>query len=292
MSTWKAILKFKCFHRLSALIIYLLIGAAIFQKIEKTDEPNKDVAQRIFKATQNKLSLRLGVNISDEVFMMAAEDIAKAAVIRNKPDWTYWRAFDFVFIAISTIGYGDIVPETTLGRGVLIIYALIGLPIVMVTMNGTGKLLSNINMRTIIAIEKRLLKKEEHVYLNIKCYTFSLVSFVTSILITGAVFAHTHEVSYITGLYASFVTLTTIGFGDFRFRAPSDSSAFAVTEVPLTLLSLTIVSCIFNTSVELAGQMHNQIKAGCDAQHNREEDTPATRNELTLEDVISVKPAT
>lgn len=104
MSLWKVILKLKCLHRLVILTIYLLIGAAIFEKLEKTDEPNKVVAERIDKATLKELSLRLGINISYKDFKTTAKGIVKAEVLRNTPDWTYWRAFDFVFIAVSTIG--------------------------------------------------------------------------------------------------------------------------------------------------------------------------------------------
>lgn len=213
------------------------------------------------------------------------------------PSWLALNCINLVFY--FHIGYGDIVPQTRLGRGVFIIYAMIGLPIVMVTINNTGKLLSEINMRIILAIEKRLLKKEEHPYLAIKCYAASLVQFIVLITVVGFSYSHYHDTSYTMGLYVTFVTLTTIGFGDFRFSLQGSeeivySSPLAITEVPLTLLALTIFACIFNTSVELVGKVHNQIEASCHAEHNKEGTASGTRNEFTLQefDDNSFKPAT
>lgn len=104
MNLWKLITKLRCIPRLTLLIVYLLIGAAIFVSLEQTDEPNKVVAGRILSATQTTLSLRLGVNITDEDFLGAIKNISEAVSLRSKQDWTFWKAFDFVFVALTTIG--------------------------------------------------------------------------------------------------------------------------------------------------------------------------------------------
>ena len=99
--------KRRCPQKVVTLIIYILIGAAIFVKLEKTDESNQIVADRILKTVQEDLSLQLGVNISNQEFLNAVSNIAKALKIRARYDWTYWRAVDFVVVALTTIGKHD-----------------------------------------------------------------------------------------------------------------------------------------------------------------------------------------
>jgi len=133
MNLRELVVKLKCLPRLTALAVYILIGAAIFVKLEKTEEPNEVVANRILKVVQERISLQFGINITDQEFMSVVDNITEAAVIRARPDWTFWRAFDFSFISLTTIG-------SPIGQGVFIIYALIGLPLTMVTLKYTGKL--------------------------------------------------------------------------------------------------------------------------------------------------------
>ncbi|KAK3726590.1 hypothetical protein QZH41_009765, partial [Actinostola sp. cb2023] len=196
MNLRELIVKLKCLPRLTALAVYILIGAAIFVKLEKTEEPNEVVANRILKAVQERISLQFGINITDQEFMSVVDNITEAAVIRARPDWTFWRAFDFSLLSLTTIVptseifvqsgpsakarwdfvwcnvyfrgqqtgtpdengcYGDIAPRSPIGQGVFIIYALIGLPLAMVTLKYTGEFMSVCLGKIVVAVEKKIL---------------------------------------------------------------------------------------------------------------------------------------
>lgn len=68
-----------------------------------------------------------------------------------------------------------------------------------------------------------------------------------------------NQIGYLEGIYASFVMLSTIGFGDYvidfkeaqRKRHISDASmtALLVLNFPLLLINLTIVSCFLNSII-------------------------------------------
>ena len=53
--------------------------------------------------------------------------LISGAVFSATEGWTYWESFYFVFITISTIGFGDFVPAKETGRLFLILFILIGL---------------------------------------------------------------------------------------------------------------------------------------------------------------------
>ncbi|KAN0062040.1 Potassium channel [Thecaphora frezii] len=46
--------------------------------------------------------------------------------------WSYFHAFWFCFIAMITIGYGDLSPKTQIGRGVFVVWGLIGVAVLTI----------------------------------------------------------------------------------------------------------------------------------------------------------------
>ncbi|XP_063628753.1 TWiK family of potassium channels protein 7-like [Cydia splendana] len=57
-------------------------------------------------------------------------------------EWNLALAFFYSLTVLTTIGYGNIAPRTILGKGVTVIYALIGIPLTLVYLSNVGSLLS------------------------------------------------------------------------------------------------------------------------------------------------------
>ncbi|CAK5123802.1 unnamed protein product [Meloidogyne enterolobii] len=57
--------------------------------------------------------------------------------------WTYTNSLFFATTVITTIGYGNLVPMTRLGRIACICFALFGIPLLLVTIADIGKFLSD-----------------------------------------------------------------------------------------------------------------------------------------------------
>lgn len=166
-------------------------------------------------------------------------------------------------------GYGNMVPRTRLGQGVFIIYALFGLPLTMITLKYTGQLLMRCILKLISAIEKNIFGKDEPTHLKLKSIIVSLFWFIILHVYTAFMFKYVNKISYIEGLYASFVTFSTIGFGDYSIHNSigKENLTLYVTAVirkvfllPLILIDLSVVSCLLNSIMFMMENMHNRLE--------------------------------
>lgn len=125
---------------------------------------------------------------------------------------------------ISFIGYGHMTPITTWGRTFCIVYALFGIPIAGLMLKSIGEKVAEIIPNVITRIEKRLLRNDEPANINIKT-TIIVFVIMALLLLTLAAFAHAYEGwTFFEGFYFAFITLSTIGFGDFVPLHPADTT--------------------------------------------------------------------
>lgn len=161
-----------------------------------------------------------------------------------KHDWTFYHSFFFAFIICSTVGYGNISPHNTFGRMFLIIYALIGIPvngflfaylgdffgktvneiIIKKKINQFSQTHIHIFVIQFIGVYKRYKSYKMATTKNYVPQRFTLIGRILLYLIPGIVififlpsclFTYIEGWPYSVSIYYSFVTLTTIGFGDF-----------------------------------------------------------------------------
>uniref|UniRef100_A0A2M3ZFH7 Putative open rectifier potassium channel protein 1 n=1 Tax=Anopheles braziliensis TaxID=58242 RepID=A0A2M3ZFH7_9DIPT len=134
--------------------------------------------------------------------------------------WDFYHSFYFAFIICSTVGYGNISPHNTFGRIFLIFYALIGLPVNGFFFAYVGEFFS----RGFVRLYQRYKAYKLSANAGYVPRKFNLIGQIILYLIPGVivfifapacVFTYFEKWPYDVSVYYSFVTLTTIGFGDF-----------------------------------------------------------------------------
>ncbi|TRY67051.1 hypothetical protein TCAL_07815 [Tigriopus californicus] len=135
--------------------------------------------------------------------------------------WNLYNAVFFSFTALTTIGYGHLSPSTQAGKAVCILYSLLGIPINGVLIGSLATFFGN----RINKLKKRTSKKTQkasgfkgkrylRVFLEIIFYLIPGLGIF--VFIPAGVFCLIEDGwTYLDSFYYAFVTLTTIGFGDY-----------------------------------------------------------------------------
>ncbi|CAI4231199.1 unnamed protein product [Auanema sp. JU1783] len=168
----------------------------------------------------------------------------KSRADRGEKMWTASSALFFAATTMATIGYGNIVPATSSGRIACVVFALFGAPLAIITIGDLGKFLSECTIwlykqmkkaKIVIRTRWKRLRgsaKEDCEDQSDKSSTSTLdweelvmdktevpVLMVFTILLLyiafgGVLFSFLEGWSYMDAFYYSFISLTTIGFGD------------------------------------------------------------------------------
>ncbi|XP_021913562.1 open rectifier potassium channel protein 1 isoform X2 [Zootermopsis nevadensis] len=127
--------------------------------------------------------------------------------------WDFYNSVFFVLTVVSTIGYGNLVPSSSLGRLLMIGYALIGIPINGILLATLAEFFSTALVRVHMRYKTKPFETRAGMVADIILYL--IPGFVIFIFLPTGVFMHFEGWTFVESLYYAFVTLSTIGFGDF-----------------------------------------------------------------------------
>jgi voltage-gated potassium channel Kch len=193
-----------------------------------------------------------GIEYSNEISTInASNNGTQGNITRSEIEWTYGASLYYTIVSSTTVGYGDITPSTVGGRAYMEVFlmfslaltgALIGV-ISAATLQNAKSLffLIGYNIRKLLdkcfgrhtvgdnenehSFEKKLHGMERVCY---KFFTYRLVQGIlfyiaiwAFILIGGVIFSAIEGWSYQNAHWYCFITLTTIGYGDFVPKTPA-----------------------------------------------------------------------
>ncbi|XP_073983226.1 open rectifier K[+] channel 1 isoform X2 [Rhodnius prolixus] len=137
--------------------------------------------------------------------------------------WTYYNSFFFALTTLSTIGYGNLTPSSTEGRWLVIVYSLIGIPFNGIVLAQLGDFFGSTFMKAHHRYKNQVYETRMELILDILLYL--VPGMAIFILAPTFVFQFFENWSFTEGIYYAFVSLTTIGFGDFVAGQKTDDSA-------------------------------------------------------------------
>ncbi|KAM6954617.1 potassium channel subfamily K member 2b [Aplochiton taeniatus] len=204
------------------VVLYLIIGAAVFQALEQPHERSQQLAILVEKL--DFLTVHSCVNTSEledlikQVVSAIRAGVNPSGKFSNQTTlWDLSSSFFFAGTVITTIGFGNISPHTEGGRIFCIIYALLGIPLFGFLLAGVGDQLGTIFGKGIAKVEKMIVKWKVS---QTKIRVFSTVIFILFgcllfVALPVAIFKHIEGWSTLESIYFVVITLTTIGFGDY-----------------------------------------------------------------------------
>ncbi|XP_072365214.1 potassium channel subfamily K member 2 isoform X2 [Scyliorhinus torazame] len=204
------------------VVLYLIIGATVFQALEQPAESSQKTAITIQKLEflekhmcVNSLELELLIQHLMEAVNAGVNPAGNST--NQTSHWDLGSSFFFAGTIITTIGFGKISPTTVGGKVFCIIYALLGIPLFGFLLAGVGDQLGTIFGKGISKVEDVFLewKISQTKIRVISTFIFILFGCLLFVAIPAIIFKHIEGWTALESIYFVVITLTTIGFGDF-----------------------------------------------------------------------------
>ncbi|XP_074986061.1 potassium channel, subfamily K, member 16-like isoform X2 [Caretta caretta] len=241
---------------------YLLLGTIGFWALEKNAE--KELKMAVIQMKEAFLQNFTHLTVAEvEQFVKNLTDAVQRGIypVGNESqtevsNWDLSNSFFFVGAVVSTIGYGTLCPKTSAGQIFCVFFASFGIPFNIVFLHRVSKMLSLLCERLGRWLYEKGMKK----------------------VVEGW--------SYSEGVYFAFITLSTIGFGDYVVGKQPDRnypSYYRSLVAIWIIFGLAWIALLFNllttlledTEKKIAQDLHKMRKAGKDNEENQKRYQPA-----------------
>ncbi|XP_004082856.1 potassium channel subfamily K member 3 [Oryzias latipes] len=230
-----------------SILTYLVVGAAVFETLESKQERSQ---RRKLEARKYELLRRY--NLTRANF----EDL-ELVVLQLKPhkagvQWKFAGSFYFAITVITTIGYGHAAPSTDSGKVFCMFYALLGIPLTLVMFQSLGERINTL-VRYLLHQSKKGLGLRQTQVSMANMVTVGFFFCLSTLCVGAAAFSHCEGWSFLHAFYYCFITLTTIGFGDYvalqRDDALQNDPRYVAFCFIYILMGLTVIGAFLNLVV-------------------------------------------
>ncbi|NXA23086.1 KCNK9 protein, partial [Ibidorhyncha struthersii] len=219
---------------------YLLVGAAVFDALESDNEMREEE-----KLKAEEIRLKGKYNITSEDYRQLELVIMQGTVVIT------CLADCFVF-SFPLPGYGHAAPGTDAGKAFCMFYAVLGIPLTLVMFQSLGERMNTFVKYLLKRIKKCCGMRSTEVSME-NMVTVGFFSCMGTLCIGAAAFSQYEEWSFFHAYYYCFITLTTIGFGDYvalqTKGALQKKPLYVAFSFMYILVGLTVIGAFLNLVV-------------------------------------------
>lgn len=140
------------------------------------------------------------------------------------------------------LGYGKMAPNTVWGRIFCIFYAIFGIPITGLMLKSIGERITEATANFWKLIDTKIFNREPRkIYLKTVACIFLMVTGM--ILLLAGIGKSYEGWTFFEGVYFAFITLSTIGFGDYVPQHPANSEK----DHPGYVIAFTVLTFVYFT---------------------------------------------
>ncbi|KAM6912810.1 potassium channel subfamily K member 17-like [Xenentodon cancila] len=244
---------------------YVLIGGVVFYKLE--GELGRRDISHILNNKQRLLKTYTCLNQEGLEDVAQTVQAASKAGISLKGNYTtdgFWKFTSsavFAATVVTTIGYGNMSPSSTVGQIFCVFFALFGIPLNMVVLNRVGKYM--------LAIERNIsdFLQEKTGHKTCTRFFVHLISYICGVVlffvVPMIVFQLYEGWTYSQAIYFCFITLSTIGFGDFVADNNPERSYpdwYSVLMASWIFFGLAWLALVINHSIDVLERLNAYFK--------------------------------
>ncbi|KAK2500246.1 hypothetical protein MC885_017249 [Smutsia gigantea] len=210
---------------LAAYVAYLVLGALLVAWLERPHEARlraelQELREQLLRRSPCVAAPALDAFVER---VLAAGRLGRAALANasepanaSDPAWDFASALFFASTLVTTVGYGYATPLTDAGKAFSIAFALLGVPATMLLLTASAQRLSL--LLTHVPLSWLSLRWGWDPRQVARWHLVALLAVVMTLcfLVPAAVFAHLEEDwSFLDAFYFCFISLSTIGLGDY-----------------------------------------------------------------------------
>ncbi|KAF7201039.1 potassium channel subfamily K member 16 [Nothobranchius furzeri] len=263
---------------------YLLVGATIFQMLEREAESNNrnhfQLEKLNFLANYTCLDGPALEKFVQVILYAWEKGVNPSGNSTNPSNWDFSSSFFFAGTVVTTIGYGNLSPSTVSGQVFCMFYALCGIPLNLAFLKQMGKWLT-IHLGQ---LEKGMVAVVPHKR-AVEAATLVLFFITGSLLflvMPPLLFSYVEGWTFGEGFYFAFITLSTIGFGDYVVGTDPDKeyiSLYRSLAGVWIIFALAWLALILNTGARI---LENVVVLTHPGFKRQEEEEEATSSKLEV----------
>lgn len=239
--------------------LYLIFGAIVFSSVEL---PYEDLLRQELRAVKQQF-LQENECLSEERlerFLKKALEASNygVSILNNASvnwNWDFTSALFFASTVLSTTGYGHTAPLSDGGKAFCIIYSAIGIPFTLLFLTAAVQRIMVYSTRRPVSYIHRQWGLSKPVVAVVHASVLGVLVVACFLLIPAAVFSGLEENwNFLESFYFCFISLTTIGLGDYVPGEAANQTFRELYKVGITvylILGLIVMLVVLETFCEL-----------------------------------------